>query len=275
MEPTSSRDDPARSRALRIYVAFAGAFVAFVLLASWAVEAREKAAARAHEHAVAASAADPGTPVTDPALPAGVVEVDLVPIHWDLPLEEPATLRAGARRAPWAPGAPARFDALTPARPAPLSVRGPYVAEAVALTAPTGARGARVSVRAVPLSPPGPPRDPPGMAPEKRLEIALRTPESISLTWKQGFVVIAEDLIPRASPAALGARITAAWKQQRNHFDVMDRRRDPAIARVGPGDSFEDIVYLSEALLSPQREMRADGVTRLIPAFRVSVQPPG
>jgi hypothetical protein len=214
------------------------------------------------------------TPVEDPALPAGVVEVDLVPVHPDLVLEEPATLRVGARRAPWAPGAPARFEGLSPDRPTPLSIRGPYAAEAVALAAPSGARGARVSVRAVPLSPPGSFRDPLVMTPEKRLETALRTPESVSLVWKQGNTVVAEEEIPRAPAAAIEARIAAEWRAQGGHRDEADRKRDQAIVRVRPADSFEDIASLVGSLLAVERPMREGGVTRKVPAFAVTVEVP-
>jgi hypothetical protein len=269
MDPTSDGDGD--RRALRTYLVFAGVLVTFVLIAAWTVEAREKAAARGHRLAVAASAADPGTPVPDPTLPAGVVEVDLVPIHEDLALEELATLRVGARHGSWTPDAPVRFEGLTSDHPVPLFVRGPYAAQATALSAPTGAHGVRVSLRAVPLSSAGPPRD----RFEKRLEIALRTPESVALTWKVGLTVVADEAIPRASAEVIGGRIRAEWKQQGAHFDVADRRRDRAIVRVGPGDTFDDIVLLAGALLLPEREMREEGVTRRVPVFWVSVQPPG
>lgn len=272
MEETP-REPPPRS-ALGIYLGFAAGLAVFFLVLQWIIGRRVIAADLGHEQAIARAMAEPGTPVTDPALPAGVLLVDLVPAAPDLVLGQPATVRAGGKRAAWTPDAPARFEGLPGDRRLPLSINGPYAVESASIAAPTGSRGARVAVRAIPLEPPRPYYHPAGWTPEKRLEADLGRPGMVRLTWLQGLVVVAEEVVPREPRSALAARIRDQWKQQRSHSDVADRKLDQAIFRIGPTDSFEDTLSVVEALLAPRREQRFADEIRVVPAFNVVVQPP-
>jgi len=270
--PSGAGERSAQRRALWTYLRFAAGLAVFILLIQWIVERREIAAERAHRAAVAQAEAEPGMPVTDPALPAGVVEVDLVPVAPELPLEEAASVRAGARRVTWSPGSPARFEGLAADRRLPLSITGPYAVEGASISAPTGARGARLAVRAIPLQPRRPSSDPPGVMPEKRLRADLHRPGVVYLTWLQGRVVVSEQEAPRTPAGALAARIQAEWRAQGSHFDVNDRKLDQAIVRPAPTDSFDDIRFLVEGLLGPKRDMNLGGSNHRVPVFAVEVQ---
>ncbi len=258
---------------LRIYAAFGVALAIVSLGADRLVRAREAASARDHVAAVAAAAAEPGTEVADPALPAGVLEIDLVPIDPDLEPTEKATLRAGGRRATWAPGAPARFEDLPADRRFPISIAGPYAADAASIVAPSGARGARIAVRAIPIHPPRRYQPVPGVSPEKRMELDLRSPDRPTVIWFQGFVVIAErDLV--GTPAERAAVLSMEWAANASHVDVSDRNLDQAVVRAGPMASFDDIRRAVEALLSVRRPMYLGGERRMVSAFNVVVEPP-
>jgi hypothetical protein len=99
----------------------------------------------------ARAAAQPGTLIADPTLPAGVVAIDLVPACEALPLTAPAGVRTGARRAAWEVGASARLEGLGGDARHDVVITGPVLTQAASFVAPAGPHGARMAVRAIPI----------------------------------------------------------------------------------------------------------------------------
>lgn len=264
----------AASDGLPAYLALGAALLGFYLLAQGLVQLRERAREREHVTAVVLSASSPGTLVTDPTLPAGIVEVDLLAVAPELGPREPAMVHAGTQHHAWAVDAPARFVGLAPDRGHALSITGPYAAEAASFEAPTGAQGARIAVRVIPIEAPSPRFEvnKAGYTPEKVLEADLLRPDLLALRWVQGQVVISEIELPRAD-GALAARIRQQWKMQGSHRDPSDRKLDEAIVRVAPTTPFDAILPVVEAIEATTRELSRDGVLRTVSAFYVSVQP--
>jgi hypothetical protein len=257
------------------YALFAvGLAACFGVLQAW-VHRREAAARRAHRTALARAEASPGTLVVDPALPAGVVVVDLVPISPDVPLAAPATLRAGGQREDWAPKTPAYFEGLAPERWHAVAVAGPYVVEGATFEVPTGEHGGRVALRAIPVDPVSSELEPSDMsAPEKELDVDLTHPDVLTLRWRVGLIVVSELNFAEGPGPALVRKLNDEWKMQGSHRDVADKRLDQAIVRVLPTISFADILPVLEALLANTRPIYLGGETTQVPVFAVSVQPP-
>jgi hypothetical protein len=263
---------PPRSPAW-MYAGLGAALAGFYGIAQALVEVREGAAAREHGAALVSAAAEPGRLVTDPLLPAGVVEVDLAAAAPDLEPHEPATVRVGARRSAWSPESPARFEGLARDRRHAVAITGPYLAEGVSFAVPTGAHGARLAVRAIPIDPwQAYSAAAPGQTPEKVLEIDLTRLDALAVVWKVGPIVVSETTVPRPPGPALAARVRDEWKQQGGHRDPADRKLDQAIVRVASTTPFDAIFPVAEAILATRRDLNRAGAVRSIPAFNVSVQ---
>jgi hypothetical protein len=239
----------------------------------WAHGRYVRAQQEEHAAAVERTAREPGTLVTDPALEAGVVLIDLVPAAPAFELQQPATIHAGGVQRAWTPGSPVVVDAPPEGRRLPLSVAGPYAAEPASIGAPSGSHGARVTVRVIPIEPPETPPPPSPETPEKRFEVDLTHPDRIAYRWKIAHVVVTEEEAGRAY-AGLADRFRSGWQMQRGHFDVADRKLDQAVVRVLPSTSFGEIFPVVEALLSVTRLMYLAGNRREVPAFNVEVRLP-
>jgi hypothetical protein len=279
MTTPDPRDRSSRSLILA-FLGMSAAIVVLTVLARWLAGHRERALDGEHDAAIARARAAPGTPVIDPTLPAGVVEIDLVPVNPEFALERPATIQAGPQRCAWTRGLSASFIDLAEDRRHPVSVAGPYAAEAFSFTPPGGSRGARIAVRAIPIEPARPYfPSPDGFTPERVLWVRTTQPEKIELVWKQGATVVAMVDVPRAPGetrlAGLAGRIQTEWKQQGGHRDVSDRKVDQAMVVVAPTAPFDEIFPVVEAVQATTREMKlGSGEIITVPVFNVTVQPP-
>jgi hypothetical protein len=278
MEAPTDPRDPGRTRSplSLILAVLAGCFalavagaVAVVLLAR-----REAGKLRQHIEARIHAEGTPGVPVADPLLPAGTVEIRVVPALSGLSLDKPVTLRAGVVSSTVVLPGTARLDGLAAGRHV-LAVDDEHVIDPTAFELAGGQSGVQLGVRAiqidsaVAIDDTGVP-----MTPEKVLEVDLTRAEQVVLRWKQGATVVALEELPRSAEVlavpALGARFEAQWKQQRGHFDAEDKKLDQAVVRVVTPASFAEVFAVCSALLGPKRVMGSETVS----AFHVSVQPP-
>lgn len=215
----------------------------------------------------------PGVPVVDPALPAGVVELRLVPNFADLPPMLPVDITLGP-----ASGTLIWDDALrlggVGAGTHSLRADG-CLLDPATVDLPGGSHGVQLAARAIPVDPaPLATTLPAASPPEHVLEVDLTRPGELILRWRQGATVIAIEEAARTAellaPPALSARFEAHWKTYRSHFDPADEKLDQAIVRITPAVTFADVAPVVRGLLAPKRVVGADTVA----AFRVSVQPP-
>ncbi|MFT3774504.1 MAG: hypothetical protein QM820_54800 [Minicystis sp.] len=246
-------------------VASLAALVVVAASGIWFLARRTAAREREHAAALLRTVQEPGVLVLDPALPSGVVDVDLIAVAPDLALSKPATIRLGEQTHPWADGGRVRFKGLAGKRALRVSVAGDYLVEGASFDVPAEP-GGRVSLRAIPIDPPvvGPPL-------EKQLEIQLDAAGGAVLWWKQGDITISDREIPRG---ALATAVREEWTQKGFHKDPADPIRDRAILRVGPGASFQAVLPVVQAVLATTRPRIVGGDSRVAPAFVVSVQPP-
>lgn len=237
-----------------------------VMLSRWLLAQRTATTAREHVAAVARAAREPGTLIVDPALPAGVVEIDLIPGATDLELSRPATIRIGEQALPWEAGHGARFAGLAGKRELRVSVAGAYLVEDASLDVPAGGRGRRVSLRAIPIDPPAI-----GAPFERDLEVGPASPEAFFVWWKQLGIVVAEVRVPRD---ALAAAIGKEWQTVGRYKDPAEPKRDRAVVRFEPTSPFPVVLAMVEAIVATKRTMLRGGERLTVPAFEVSVQPP-
>jgi hypothetical protein len=245
------------------------AILATVALGGWLVARRGVAGERAHDAAVTRAAREPGTFVPDPALPTGVVEIDLTPAAPQLDVARPATLRIGERALRWE-GSGVRFEGLAGARGLRPTVAGAYLAEGAAFDVPAAGPGGQVALRVIPV-------DTAEMAAPLDRYFEMRADaDAFVLWWRQGNYVVSEDRVPRAAPReVLVATIRRLWEERTAHKDPADDGHDRAVVRFAAGAAFQDVLPLVEATLAPTRPVMLEGQRRAESVFLVSVQPPG
>jgi hypothetical protein len=269
---------PPPRRRLRRFLAAVVALVVLVLLTRWVAARMDRTARREHLAAVARAAAEPGTLVSDPTVPAGAVVVDLIRASQDLDeLRRPATVQAGDARGEWTPEAPVLFEGMgdAPPRPRrPIWIAGPYAAETAAFAPPVGPHGGWIAVRVLPIDPAEDNVAPrPGWGPERVLEVDITDVRMLHLRWRQGRTVIMQRELPPLPDPAFADHLRSDWPAYREHFDPYDRKLDRAIVRIAPAAPFEAIFPVVEVILSVRRRMHLGGEDRDVSAFDVSVQP--
>jgi hypothetical protein len=268
-----SRADPGSNRRVATIVA---AVLVLGLLLVWLRARRQDDAALAHERAVEQADVAPGTPVTDPLLPAGHLVIDLVPAAPGLHLLRPATIHVGAKVGEWTASSAVELDDQGLDRRYAISVAGPYLVETGMFDAPAGAHGQRLSLRAIPIDPAIPYVD--GREVERVMEVDLTRADVIGLRRIEGMTVLETRDLPR-SPAVLGGtalaeRFTMEYKMHKDHWNSLDRRRNLAIVRAAPTASFAEVFPVVDAILTPKRPMTTPAGDIDISAFDLSVQGP-
>jgi hypothetical protein len=114
---------------------------------------------------------------------------------------------------------------------------------------------------------------------DKVLFVRLEPDKPVVLTWKIGAEPLSVTEVPwseafersgeNARAPGLAAKLSLEWKQQRQHFDVHDKKLDQAILQVDDAAQLRDIVAVLDALYEPKRPL--DDAT--VPAFNVTLSP--
>ncbi len=249
--------------------------LAVVAIAPPLLLTQDRVEARTHARVFAQVARElgalPGRPVADCDLPAGTLLVELAPALPDFELERPATIHAGGDlQARWIKGTAARFDRLS--GDAALRVSGPYVADAVALSLPSAACGARVLLPVLPRHAHGPL---PVMAGDRVLHLDVRDPARPTLRWMVEDLVHSEvSLADVRGRPQLDALFRDQWRMLGGHLDPADRRFDQAVVTVAPDAELASVLPFVEALQSVRRTTTSAGVTRDVASFQITLQTP-
>jgi hypothetical protein len=105
-----------------------------------------------------------------------------------------------------------------------------------------------------------------------------------SLVWKQGATVVSENKVPKTPVEIdsgeggakilrypdLAKKIEDEWKQQKNHFDLADKKLDQCTLYSDNRTPFRELIAVIDALYSPKREMKLGDQVKKVPVFNMT-----
>src|SRR5579871_5105096 len=140
----------------------------------------------------------------------------------------------------------------------------------------------RINADAQVPGPPDPQKELNPQTPEKVLHLHIGENE-FSLVWKQGATVVSENKVPK-TPVEIDAgdgskvlrypdlakKIEEEWKQQRNHFDLADKKLDQCTLYSDNRTPFRELIAVIDALYSPKRDMKLGDQVKKVPVFNMT-----
>jgi biopolymer transport protein ExbD len=140
----------------------------------------------------------------------------------------------------------------------------------------------RINADAQVPGPPDPNKELHPETPEKVLHLHIGENE-FSLVWKQGATVVSENKVPKTPVELesgeggkvlkypdLAKKIEDEWKQQKQHFDVADKKLDQCTLYSDNRTPFRELIAVIDALYSPKREMKLGPDVKKVPVFNMT-----
>lgn len=140
----------------------------------------------------------------------------------------------------------------------------------------------RINADAQVPGPPDPQKELQPQTPEKVLHLHIGENE-FSLVWKQGATVVSENKVPKTPVETesgdggkilrypdLAKKIEEEWKQQRQHFDLADKKLDQCTLYSDNRTPFRELVAVIDALYAPKREMKLGDAVKKVPVFNMT-----
>jgi biopolymer transport protein ExbD len=141
----------------------------------------------------------------------------------------------------------------------------------------------RINADAQVPGPPDPQKPTEPQTPEKVLHLHIGENE-FSLVWKQGATVVSENKIPKtpvemdsgnAGPKVLrypdlAKKIQEEWTQQKQHFDVADKKLDQCTLYSDNRTAFRELIAVIDALYAPKRDMKLGADVKKVPVFNMT-----
>jgi biopolymer transport protein ExbD len=141
----------------------------------------------------------------------------------------------------------------------------------------------RINADAQVPGPPNPNQELTPQTPEKVLHLHIGESE-FSLVWKQGATVVSENKVPK-TPVELDSgdaggkvlrypdlakKIEDEWKQQKQHFDVADKKLEQCTLYSDNRTPFRELIAVIDALYSPKRDMKLGNEVKKVPVFNMT-----
>jgi biopolymer transport protein ExbD len=141
----------------------------------------------------------------------------------------------------------------------------------------------RINADAQVPGPPDPQKELNPQTPEKVLHLHIGENE-FSLVWKQGATVVSENKVPKTPVEMdsgdgtaktlrypdLAKKIEDEWKQQKNHFDLADKKLDQCTLYSDNRTPFRELVAVIDALYTPKRDMKLGDQVKKVPVFNMT-----
>jgi len=141
----------------------------------------------------------------------------------------------------------------------------------------------RINADAQVPGPPDPTKELHPETPEKVLHLHILENE-FQLVWKQGATVVNDNKYPKVPVEIEGGegssktlrypelakKIEEEWKQQKQHFDVVDKKLDQCTLYSDNRTPFNELIAVIDALYAPKRDMKLGDQVKKVPVFNMT-----
>jgi len=140
----------------------------------------------------------------------------------------------------------------------------------------------RINADAQVPGPPDPTKELHPETPEKVLHLHILENE-FQLVWKAGATVVNDNKYPKTPVELesgdggkvirypdLAKKIEEEWKQQKQHFDVADKKLEQCTLYSDNRTPFNELVAVIDALYAPKRDMKLGDQVKKVPVFNMT-----
>jgi biopolymer transport protein ExbD len=140
----------------------------------------------------------------------------------------------------------------------------------------------RINADAQVPGPPDPAKELKPETPEKVLHLKVLETE-FELVWKAGATVVNSNKYPKTPVEFdngdgtksvrypdLAKKIEEEWKQQKQHYDVADKKLEQCTLYSDNRTPFSELIAVIDALYSPKRDMKLGDAVKKVPVFNMT-----